>query len=225
MSSQNLKVSSILDKNELKVVEAIQTMAIARCSRIEVKEHLKTCLHYSGCTIPTPEEFEFMVTFVIDNYKRFCLKELGCAFELYALNKLDVDKSIKFTPKFFGEIMSAYEKISVRVRKNIVVELPEPPVREVTDDEIVEYTKDYWLTSPKRNYVLLNEKAFDILWSRKVLNSSIITKEKAEAIKNRVIGMLNASPNKKDREYVNNETFIKTQCKKYTLALYFDNQL
>lgn len=225
VSSPNLRVSNILEKHELKVVEALQTMAIGRCARIEVKEHLKTCLHFSGCAIPTPEEFDFLVNFVIDNYKRFCLKELGCAFEMYALNKLDVDKSIKFTPKFVGEIMSAYEKISVKVRKSMVVELPEPPAKEITDDEILEYTKEYWATSTRRNFVLLNEKAFDILWKRGILNSSIVTKEKGEAIKNRVIGMLNASPNKKDREYISNETFIKSQCKKYTLSLYLDNQL
>ena len=104
MSLPNLRVSNALEKHELKVIDALQTMPVGRCSRIEVKEHLKTCLHFSGCTIPTPEEFEFMVTFVIDNYKRFCLKELGCAFEMYALNKLDVDKAIKFTPKFVGEV-------------------------------------------------------------------------------------------------------------------------
>jgi hypothetical protein len=200
-------------------------MAIGRCSRIEVKEHLKTCLHFSGCTIPTPEEFEFMVTFVIDNYKRFCLKELGCAFEMYALNKLDVDKAIKFTPKFVGEVLSAYEKISVKVRKSIVVQEPEPPVIEISDDEILEYVIDYWKTSVKKNFILLNEKAFDILWKRKVLNSSIVTKEKADAIRNKVIAIVMTSQSNSAKESLSSETFVRTLCKKYTLSLYLDNQL
>jgi hypothetical protein len=200
-------------------------MAIGRCSRIEVKEHLKTCLHFSGCTIPTPEEFDFMVNFIIDNYKRFCIKELGCAFELYALNKLDVDKAIKFTPKFVGEVLSAYEKISVKVRKSIVVIEPEPPVIEISDDEILDYVTEYWNTSVKKNFILLNEKAFDILWKRKVLNSSIITKEKADAIRTKVIAIIMTSQSNSAKESLSSETFVRTLCKKYTLSLYLDNQL
>lgn len=225
MSSRSLKTYDLLEKHELKVVDALETMAIGRCSRIEVKEHLKTCLHFSGCTIPTPEEFDFMVNFVIDNYKRFCIKELGCAFELYALNKLDVDKSIKFTPKFVGEVLSAYEKISVKVRKSIVVQEPEPPVIEISDDEILDYVIDYWKTSVKKNFILLNEKAFDILWKRKILNSSIVTKEKADAIRNKVIAIVMTSQSNSAKESLSSETFVRTLCKKYTLSLYLDNQL
>lgn len=224
-NSRSLKVYDLLEKHELKVVDALESMAIGRCSRIEVKEHLKTCLHFSGCTIPTPEEFEFMVTFVIDNYKRFCLKELGCAFEMYALNKLDVDKAIKFTPKFVGEVLSAYEKISVKVRKSIVVQEPEPPVIEISDDEILDYVTDYWKTSVKKNFILLNEKAFDILWKRKILNSSIVTKEKADAIRNKVIAIVMTSQSNSAKESLSSETFVRTLCKKYTLSLYLDNQL
>ena len=225
MSSRSLKTYDLLEKHELKVVDALETMAIGRCSRIEVKEHLKTCLHFSGCTIPTPEEFDFMVNFIIDNYKRFCIKELGCAFELYALNKLDVDKAIKFTPKFVGEVLSAYEKISVKVRKSIVVIEPEPPVIEISDDEILDYVTEYWNTSVKKNFILLNEKAFDILWKRKVLNSSIITKEKADAIRTKVIAIIMTSQSNSAKESLSSETFVRTLCKKYTLSLYLDNQL
>ena len=225
MSSRSLKTYDLLEKHELKVVDALETMAIGRCSRIEVKEHLKTCLHFSGCTIPTPEEFDFMVNFVIDNYKRFCIKELGCAFELYALNKLDVDKAIKFTPKFVGEVLSAYEKISVKVRKSIVVIEPEPPIIEISDDEILDYVTEYWNTSVKKNFILLNEKAFDILWKRKVLNSSIITKEKADAIRTKVIAIIMTSQSNSAKESLSSETFVRTLCKKYTLSLYLDNQL
>jgi hypothetical protein len=166
-----------------------------------------------------------MVTFVIDNYKRFCLKELGCAFEMYALNKLDVDKAIKFTPKFVGEVLSAYEKISVKVRKSIVVIEPEPPVIEISDDEILDYVIDYWKTSVKKNFILLNEKAFDILWKRKILNSSIVTKEKADAIRNKVIAIVMTSQSNSAKESLSSETFVRTLCKKYTLSLYLDNQL
>ena len=226
MSLPNLRVSNALEKHELKVIDAIQTMGVGRCARIEVKEHLKTCLHFSGCTIPTPEEFEFMVNFVIDNYKRFCLKELGCAFELYALNKLDVDKSIKFTPKFVGEVMSAYEKISIKVRKSIVVELPEPPAREVSDDEILALNQEFWTDSKSKDFRFLNTKAFDILWKRRQLNATIVTKEKADAIKSKVLAFYRTRIQlKDDEERLSNEDFVRDQCKKYTLMLFYNNQL
>lgn len=201
----------------------MQTMGIGRCSRIEVKEHLKTCLHFSGCAIPTPEEFDFMVNFIIDNYKRFCLKELGCAFEMYALNKLDVDKAIKFTPKFVGEVLSAYEKIAVKVRKSIVIEQPEEPVREVTDDEIVDYCRTYWADSTSKDFRFLNVKAFEILWKRKEIRFDQV---KADAIKSKVRAFYrNRIEKKEDEERLLNEDFIKDQCKKYSLMLYLNGEL
>jgi hypothetical protein len=124
-----------------------------------------------------------------------------------------------------GEVLSAYEKISVKVRKSIVVIEPEPPVIEISDDEILDYVTEYWNTSVKKNFILLNEKAFDILWKRKVLNSSIITKEKADAIRTKVIAIIMTSQSNSAKESLSSETFVRTLCKKYTLSLYLDNQL
>lgn len=201
-------------------------MGISRCARVEVKEHLKTCLHYSGCAIPTPEEFDFLVTFVMDNFKRFQLKELGVAFEFFALNKLDVDKSIKFTPKFFGEVMSSYEKIAIKVRKSIVVEEAPEPIIYVSDDEILASNKEFWDDSASKDFRFMNLKAFDILWKRKVINTEILTKDKADAIKSKVIAFYkNRIKSKEDEERITDDTFIRDQCKKYTLMLFYNNQL
>jgi len=226
VSLPNLRVSNALEKHELKVIDALQTMSVGRCSRIEVKEHLKTCLHFSGCTIPTPEEFEFMVTFVIDNYKRFCLKELGCAFEMYALNKLDVDKAIKFTPKFVGEVLSAYEKIAIKVRRSVVVELPEPKPREVPEEEILALNQEFWADSKSKDFRFLNAKAFDILWKRKQINTTILTKDEANSIKSKVLAFYRTRlQNKEDEERLSSEDFVRDQCKKFTLMLFYNNQL
>ena len=46
---------SKLEPDELKVASALETMIIGRCSPIEVKEHLKTCIALSGCQTPTIE--------------------------------------------------------------------------------------------------------------------------------------------------------------------------
>jgi hypothetical protein len=124
-----------------------------------------------------------------------------------------------------GEVLSAYEKISVKVRKSIVVEEPEPPVIEISDDEILDYVTEYWNTSTRRNYVLLNEKAFDILWKRKLINPTNLDKVTAEAIKNKIIGILSASDSKLDKENLKKDHFIKTQCKKYALMLYLNGEL
>jgi hypothetical protein len=167
-----------------------------------------------------------MVTFVIDNYKRFCLKELGCAFEMYALNKIDVDKAIKFTPKFVGEVLSAYEKIAIKVRRSVVVELPEPKPREVSEEEILASNQEFWADSKSKDFRFLNAKAFDILWKQRQLNATIINKDKAEAIKSKVLAYYRTRiKNKEDEETLKNEDFVRDQCKKYTLMLFYNNQL
>jgi len=99
-------------------------MSVSRCSPIEVKEHLKTCIALSGCQTPTIELFQFLCEFVIKNYGNYKLKELGVAFELYAMGKLSVDKAIMFTPKFFGDVMAAYKPIALQVRQKTYVEPP-----------------------------------------------------------------------------------------------------
>ena len=65
MQKENGNALKTFDKDEMKVYEALDSMGIGKCSRIEVKEHLKTCLALSGTQIPTQEIFEFCVSFVI----------------------------------------------------------------------------------------------------------------------------------------------------------------
>ena len=42
----------LTDKYEVKIYEAINSMSISKCSKIEVKEVLKTCLQLSGTQTP-----------------------------------------------------------------------------------------------------------------------------------------------------------------------------
>lgn len=222
----HLEIYNKLETDELKVVVALDTMSIGRCSPIEVKEHLKTCIALSGCQTPTIELFQFLCEFVIKNYGNYKLKELGVAFELYAMGKLSVDKAIMFTPKFFGDVMAAYKPIALQVRQKTYVEPQSVEIPKLQDDEVIEALYENWDKSAKRGWELLNTMAFDILWKRKELNKENLSQEKADQIKNKIIAHYKAqAKTPKDLEKLNNELFIKNECKRYTLYLFLQNKL
>lgn len=222
----HLEIYNKLEPDELKVVVALDTMSIGRCSPIEVKEHLKTCIALSGCQTPTIELFQFLCEFVIKNYGNYKLKELGVAFELYAMGKLSVDKAIMFTPKFFGDVMAAYKPIALQVRQKTYVEPQAVEIPKLQDDEVIEALYENWDKSAKRGWELLNTMAFDILWKRKELNKENLSQNKADQIKNKIIAHYKAqAKSPKDLEKLNNELFIKNECKRYTLYLFLQNKL
>jgi hypothetical protein len=222
----HLEIYNKLEPDELKVFSALETMSVGRCSPIEVKEHLKTCIALSGCQTPTIELFHFLCEFVIKNYGNYKLKELGVAFELYAMGKLSVDKAIMFTPKFFGDVMAAYKPIALQVRQKTYVEPPPIQIPKINDDEIIEALYQNWEKSTKKDWKLLNIMAFDILWKRKDLNITNLSKEVAEKIKAKVIAYykVNAKTDK-ELERLTDELFIKNECKRYTLYLFLHKQL
>jgi len=224
---QHLEIYNKLEPDELKVVSALETMLIGKCSPIEVKEHLKSCIALSGCQTPTIEHFQFLCEFVIRNYKQYRLKELGVAFELYAMGKLSVDKAITFNPKFFGDVMAAYKPIAVQVRQKTYT----PPqialdVPKLEDNEVLEALHTNWEKSAKKDWKLLNTMAFDILWKQKVLNKENMPKEIVEKIKAKVMAYYKVNAkNDKDLLKLNDELFIRNECKRYTLYLFLQNQL
>jgi hypothetical protein len=221
-----LQIFTKLDTDELKVAVALETMSVGRCSPIEVKEHLKTCIALSGCQTPTIELFQFLCEFVIKNYGKYKLKELGVAFELYAMGKLSVDKAITFNPKFFGDVMAAYKPIAVQVRNKTYTEPPSIDIPKINDDEVIEALYQNWENSTKKDWKLLNTMAFDILWKRKELNTTNLSKDIAEKIKAKVIAYykVNAKTDK-ELDRLTDELFIKNECKRYSLYLYLQNQL
>jgi hypothetical protein len=222
----HLEIYNKLEPNELKIFSALETMSVGRCSPIEVKEHLKTCIALSGCQTPTIELFQFLCEFVIKNYGNYKLKELGVAFELYAMGKLSVDKAITFNPKFFGDVMSAYKPIAIQVRNKTYTQPPALDIPKINDDEIIEALYQNWDKSAKKDWKLLNIMAFDILWKRKDLNTTNLSKDVAEKIKAKVIAYykVNAKTDK-ELERLTDEIFIKNECKRYTLYLFLQNQL
>jgi len=211
----------LTDKYEVKIYEAINSMSISKCSKIEVKEVLKTCLQLSGTQTPAMDDFDFIVDFVLDNYGIFKLKELKTAFEMLAADKLSVEKHIIFNPKLIGEVMSAYKKIAVQVRqKTQINEINETPMQ-IDEEQAIKDEQDYWNKSEQKNWRFLNHQVFDYLWKRKQIK---ISKEQGETIKAKVRAVFLAQSKKPDDMLIDDET-MRQQCKKYTLMMHFNNQL
>ena len=220
MQKWNGNVSKSLDNDELKVFKALESMGIKQCSRIEVMEHLKTCLALSGTQMPTNEIFQLCVQFVIESYGQYKLKELGTAFMMFAEDKFSIDKHINFSPKFIGEVMNAYKKIAVQVRNKIEPKEPKQIEMQIDEDQVMREEAEYWKTS-KKDWRFLNHQCFDYLWKRKLIK---ISQEKADLVKARVTAY-NMSLVKKPSDLKVDEETFRQQCKKYSLKLYYDNEL
>ena len=194
-------------------------MSIGKCSRIEVKEHLKTCLALSGTQIPTQEIFEFCVSFVIETYGQYKLKELGVAFKMYAEDKFQIGTHINFNPKLIGEVMSAYKRIAVEVRKKIEPKIETTVPQLVIDEEQAIKDEIEWWGKSKKDWQMINHTIFDYLWKRKLIK---LTKEEADSIKEKVrISILGKAI--KPSEVLISDEQMKTLAKKYSLMLYFNS--
>jgi len=222
VTSQTLPILNTLNQSEIKIYDALQTMHISKCSSIEVAEHLKTCIQLSGAVPPTSPEFQFLVDFVIKNYGIFKLKELGAAFELYVLGRLDVDRNYgAFSPKFFGDVMAEYKKIAVQVRqKTQINEINETPMQ-IDEEQSIKDEQDYWNKSEQKNWRFLNHQVFDYLWKRKQIK---ISKEQADTIKAKVRAVMLAKA-KKPNDLLISDEILKQLCKKYALSLYLNHEL
>ena len=219
---QTLPVLNTLNQSEIKIYDALQTMHISKCSSIEVAEHLKTCIQLSGAVPPTSPEFQFLVDFVLKNYGIFKLKELGAAFELYVLGRLDVDRNYgSFSPKFFGDVMTEYKKIAVQVRqKTQINEINEKPMQ-IDEEQAIKDEIEWWNKSEQKNWKFINHQVFDYMWKRKMI---ILSKDQGELIKAKVRAVFLAQSKKPDDMLIDDET-MRQQCKKYTLMMHFNNQL
>ena len=219
MQKQNGIDLKTFDKEEIKVYEALNSMHIGKCSRIEVKEHLKTCLALSGTQIPTQEIFEFCVQFIIETYGQYKLKELGVAFKMYAEDKFQIGTHINFNPKLIGEVMSAYKRIAVEVRKKIEPKETQNVSQVVIDEEQAIKEELEWWGKSKKDWQMINHTIFDYLWKRKLITMS---KEEADSIKEKVrISILGKAT--KPSEVIISDEQMKTLAKKYSLMIYFNN--
>jgi hypothetical protein len=185
---------------------------------------LKTCLQLSGCQTPPIQDFDFIVDFVIENYGNFKILELKAAYNLLATNKLDVEKHIVFNPRQVGDVMSSYKKIATETRK-LLPQKETTKVYQVDEEASILEEQTWWQKSTRKDWRMINHQVYDYLWKRKVLNKENVTPI-ANEIRQKVTNYLrNKAESDNDKAAVLNDEFIRTQCKKYTLALYFDNKL
>ena len=197
-------------------------MSISKCSKIEVKEVLKTCLQLSGTQSPAMGDFDFIVDFVIDNFSVFKLKELKTAFEMLAADKLSVEKHIIFNPKLIGEVMSAYKKIAVQVRQKVEPKIEEKQLpMQINEEQAIKDEKEWWDKSTRKDFRFINHQVFDYMWKRKMIK---ISKEQGDEIKAKVRLFFLAQAKKANDMLINEETMTQ-QCKKYSLMMHFNNQL
>ena len=215
-------VSKLTDKYEIKIYNSLSSMNIGKCSIIEVREVLKTCLQLSGTQTPEIKDFDFIVGFVIENFAIFKLNELKVAFEMLAADKLSVDKHIIFNPKLIGEVMSAYKKIAVQVRQKVEPKIEEKQLpMQIDEEQAIKDEQDYWNKSEQKNWRFLNHQVFDYMWKRGQIK---ITKEQGDMIKAKVRAVFLAESKRPQDMLIDDET-MRQQCKKYSLMLFYNNQL
>ena len=215
-------VSKLTDKYEIKIYNSLSSMNIGKCSIIEVREVLKTCLQLSGTQTPEIKDFDFIVGFVIENFAIFKLNELKVAFEMLAADKLSVDKHIIFNPKLIGEVMSAYKKIAVQVRQKVEPKIEEKQLpMQIDEEQAIKDEQDYWAKSEQKNWRFLNHQVFDYLWKRGQIK---ISKEQGDMIKAKVRAVFLAESKRPQDMLIDDET-MRQQCKKYSLMMKFNNQL
>ena len=215
-------VSKLTDKYEIKIYNSLSSMNIGKCSIIEVREVLKTCLQLSGTQTPEIKDFDFIVGFVIENFAIFKLNELKVAFEMLAADKLSVDKHIIFNPKLIGEVMSAYKKIAVQVRQKVEPKIEEKQLpMQIDEEQAIKDEQDYWAKSEQKNWRFLNHQVFDYMWKRGLIK---MTKEQGNEIKQRV-NLIFLAEAKKAKDTLIDEETMRIQCKKYSLMMKFNNQL
>jgi hypothetical protein len=124
--------------------------------------------------------------------------------------------------------MNAYKTKANQVRKNIPPP-PEEPVKQLTEDEIVEFTKQEWLSGKREDFNRLfnADKVFMILMKQgKITFTNQQIMETIKVVSDDNLYRLNRMHPKDAKDFskqIKNEDFIELQCKKLALVKYFEN--
>ncbi len=124
--------------------------------------------------------------------------------------------------------MNAYKSKANQVRKNIPPP-PEEPVKQLTEDEIVEFTKKEWLSGKREDFNRLfnADKVFMILMKQgKITFTNQQIMETIKVVSDDNLYRLNRMHPKDAKDFskqIKDEDFIELQCKKLALVKYFEN--
>ena len=213
------------------IAEAFKGNKLNLVSPITLKENLAYIFTLLGFTkYPDTQEMVVIEDFIRTSYPLFTVEEFRLAFKMAVQGKLDcsTEHYEKFSPKFIGQVMSAYTKKALEVRKMIkpIINEIEPP--KLTDEQIVSFTQKEWLQSAKNDFnrVFNANKVFDILLKQgklkfeehEMLQIIRMVREDNLMKMNKLVGLDAKEFSKKLKD----DDFIDTQCKKLALVKYFE---
>ena len=223
--------NGLISSEDLPIIEAFTGDKLNLISPVTLRENLAYIFTLIGLTrLPDVTELEVIEDYIRTTYPYFTIQEMRIAFKMAVQGKFDcnIEHYEKFSPKYISGIMNAYKSKANQVRKNIPPP-PEQPVKELTEDEIVEFTKSEWLSGKREDFnrVFNADKVFMILLKQKKLSftqDQIL--ETIKVVREDNLYRLNRMHPKDAKEYmkqIKNEDFIELQCKKLALVKYFEN--
>ena len=213
------------------IAEAFKGNKLNLVSPITLKENLAYIFTLLGFTkYPDTQEMVVIEDFIRTSYPLFTVEEFRLAFKMAVQGKLDcsTEHYEKFSPKFIGQVMAAYTKKALEVRKMIkpIINEIEPP--KLSDDDIVSFTQKEWLESPRNDFnrVFNANKVFAILLKQgklkfeehEMLQIIRMVREDNLMKMNKLIGL----DAKEFSRKLKDDDFIDTQCKKLALVKYFE---
>lgn len=222
--------SGLIADNE--IAEAFKGDKLNLVSPVTLRENLAYIFTLLGLTkYPDKEEMIVIEDFIRTSYPLFTIQEFRIAFKMAVQGKLDcsTEHYEKFSPKFIGQVMAAYTKKAVEVRKMIKPIISEIEAPKLTDEDIVSFTKKEWLESPKNDFnkVFNADKVFAILLKQGKLKfqpSEMLQIIKLVREDNLLkLNKLYGQDAKEFSKKLKDDNFIDTQCKKLALAKYFEN--
>ena len=201
-------------------------------SPVILKQNLAYIFTLIGLTrLPDPDEYSIIEDFIRTSYPMFTIQEFRIAFKLATLGKLDcnVEHYEKFSGKFISQVMNAYKSKANDVRKQIKP-INQLPVPKLTEDEIVDFTRNDWNNSYKIDFnkVFNIHRVFDILLKQGKLNIDKAQSEKIMRIVNadnsqRILKMLPVEA-KEFKEQIKNPDYFDRQCKALAIVKYFEDE-
>lgn len=213
------------------IAEAFKGQKLNLLSPVTLKENLAYIFTLLGITrYPEKEEYMVIEDFIRSSYPLYTIQEFVISFKMAVQGKLDcsTEHYEKFSPKFIGQVMAAYTKKAVEVRKMIKPILNEIETPKLSDDDIVSFTQKEWLNSAKNDFnrVFNADKVFGILLKQgklkfqehEMLEIIKIVREDNLQKMNKLYGI----DAKNFRQSIKDNDFVDTQCKKLALVKYFE---
>ena len=221
--------SGLIADNE--IAEAFKGDKLNLVSPVTLRENLAYIFTLLGFTkYPDKDEMVVIEDFIRTSYPLFTVQEFRIAFKMAVQGKLDcsTEHYEKFSGKFISQVMNAYKSKANDVRKQIKP-INELPVPKLTEDEIVDFTRNDWNNSYKTDFnkVFNIHRVFDILLKQGKLNIDKAQSEKIMRIVNadnsqRILKMLPVEA-KEFKEQIKNPDYFDRQCKALAIVKYFED--